>query len=337
MSYQYDLSSINDARRRLIVAGAAWPALALLGAARAQSKPPVLIGWISPGARETSIDALNAFHEGMAALGWKAGVQYVLEEHWGEGRGERMPALAQALAGRKPAVIVANPSATAGIAAKAAPATPVVLVGGDPVISGLVTSLARPGGMITGLSNVNAEINEKLIQLLMESLPKLQRIGFFADASGPGYGNNVKTVHRAAERYRFAATIADVVKPQDIEPAIARLAQDKAQALVLLTTSWLTAHRQQIVKLALAHRWPVVCNHPTFAEAGALFSYGPDPGEAYRRAAYFVDRILKGAKPGDLPIEQPTKYEMVLNLKTAKALGITIPQSILVRANKVIE
>ena len=333
-----DNNSITDSvRRKLLVAGAAWPALAWADAVRAQAKPPVLIGWLNLGAREPNLDTLNAFHEGMAGLGWKAGVQYVLEERWGDGRRERMPALAQELAAKKPAVIVATPGSIAIMAAKAAPTTPIVHLGSDPLATGLVKSLARPGGMITGLSSVNAEINAKLIELLVESLPRLRRIGFFADASGPSYGNFVKVVRLAAERYRFEASIVHVVKPEDIEPAIARLAQDKVQALVLLSTSLLGAYREQIVKRALAHRWPVVCSTPLFVEAGALFSYSGDRAATYRRAAYFVDRILKGAKPGDLPIEQPTKFEMVINMKTAKSLGLKIPNSILVQATRVIE
>lgn len=335
MSMEFGSSPASDTRRRLIVFGAGCSALAWSGVARAQ--PPMVIGWLSPGSREANTKSLNAFHEGMAALGWKVSAQYVIDEHWADGQLNRLPSLAQALAARKPAIIVVNTAATAGLMAKAAPATPVVMTGGEPLTSGLVKSLARPGGMITGLSNVNTEIIDKLIELLVESMPKLRRIGFFADASNPSYGVNVKIVRRAAERYRFEASIADVVKPEDIEPAIARLTKDKVQALVLLSTSWLQVHRQQIVKLALAQRWPLICNSNNFTEAGALFNYGANSAEGYRRVAYFVDRILKGTKPGDLPIEQPTVFEMVLNLKTAKALGITFPQSILVRATKVIE
>jgi putative ABC transport system substrate-binding protein len=328
---------VSAARRRLLVAGAALPALAWTCTARAQTKPPVVIGWLNLGAREPNSYMSNGFREGMAALGWTVGVHYVLEERWGEGRRERMQAYAQELAAKKPAVIVAHPGSSARMAAKAAPATPIVHLGSDALAIGLVKSLARPGGMITGLTNVNAELSAKLIELLVESVPKLRRIGFFADAAGPSYGTYVNVVHHAAKRYRFEASIADVMKPEDIEPAAARLARDKVQALVLFPTTLLAGERQKIATLALARRWPLVSSSPAFPYAGALFSYGPDYAETYRRAAYFVDRILKGAKPGDLPIEQPTKYEMVLNLKTAKALGITIPQSILVRANKVIE
>ncbi len=337
MSNEYGSLPVSATRRRLIATGAAWPLLAFGGRARAQSKPPLLIGWISLFAREPNIARVSAFHEGMAALGWKAGTHYVLEEHWGEGRRERMPALVQALAARKPAVIVANPAATATMAAKAAPATPIVYFGSDALASGLVKTLARPGGMITGVSNVNIEINAKLIELLLEAMPSLRRIGFFADPAGPTYGNFVTVVQRAAAYYHFETSIAHVLKPEDIEPAVARLAKDKVQALVLLSAAPTVGERHKVISLARVQRWPVVVNNLAFAEAGALFVYGADAAETHRRVAYFVDRILKGANPGDLPIEQPTKFEMVLNLKTAKALGITIPQSILVRANRVIE
>lgn len=324
-------------RRRLIVAGSVWPALALAATAHAQTKPPVVVGWLSLGAREPNNHLMQTFHEGMAALGWTAGPHYVLEARRGEGHRERMPALMRELVATKPAVIVASPGSSARMAAKAAPATPIVHFGSDALAIGLVKSLARPEGTITDVSNVNAEINAKVIELLVESMPKLRRIGFFADALGPSYGNFVKVVQRAAQRHHFEASIADVVKPEDIEPAITRLAKDKVQALVLLTASVLTGERQKIIKLSLAQRWALVTSSAGFAEAGALFSYGPDAVEPYRRAAYFVDRLLKGAKPGELPIEQPTTFNMVLNLKTAKALGITFPQAILVRASKVIE
>ena len=328
---------IYSARRRLLIASAAWPTLGWAGAVRAQVKPPILIGWLNAGARDLALDVLNGFNEGMAALGWKAGAQYVLEERWADGRTERLPALAQEIAAMKPAIVVASSANVARTAAKAAPMTPIVFAAGDPISTGLVKSLARPGGMITGVSNVSADINAKLVELLVESLPKLRRVGFLADATSPNHGANVSIARRAAERYRIEAHVADVVKPEEIEPALARLAKDKVQALVLFSSPWISTYRQPILKFALAQRWPVVGGVNTYAEQGALFSYGADRAALSRRSAYYVDRILKGAKPSDLPIEQPTVFEMVINMKTAKALGITFPQTILVRATRVIE
>ena len=319
------------------MAAAAWPALAWTGTLRAQVKPPVVIGWLNANSREPSLAGLAAFNEGMAALGWKLGAQYVLEERYADGRLDRLPALAQELAAKHPAVIVAVPSPAAGAAAAAAPTTPVVLANGDPLTFGLVTSLARPGGMITGLSNVSADLNQKVIDLLVEAVPKLQRVGLLADSATPRLGIFTTSALRAAERLRVEAVVADVARPDDIEPAIERLAKATVQSLVILSTTWGTGHFPTIVSLALAQRWPVVGTLASIPRLGGLLSYGPDRNALQRRAAYYVDRILKGAKPGDLPIEQPTTFEMVLNMKTAKTLGITIPQSIWLRATEVIE
>ncbi len=326
-----------NTRRRWLAAGAALPALAWTGALRAQANPPVLIGWLSATSRDGGLARLNAFNEGMAALGWKLGAQYLLEERHADGHVDRLQGLAQELAAKKPVVIVAMPSSSARAAAMAAPTTPIVLANGDPVSSGLVTSLARPGGMITGLSNVTADLNQKVLELLVESLPKLQRVGFLADSTIAVHGANVMNVRRAAERFRVEAVIVDMARPEDIEPAIARLAKAKVQALVILSSGWVYSRQLKIMELALAQRWPVVSSISDTPRLGGLFSYGPDRTALTRRAATYVDRILKGAKAGELPIEQPTIFELVLNLKTAKALGITFPPSMRLRATEVIE
>lgn len=330
---------VVETRRRWLAAGVAWPALAWTGALRAQAKPPVVIGWLDTTSPDGSRPFRNAFNEGMAALGWKLGTQYVLEERHADARVERLPALAQELAAKQPAVIVAWPSASVFAAAVAAPTTPVVLMNGDPLATGLVTSLARPGGLITGLSNVSGDTTLKVIELLVEALPKLQRIGFLADSStGPSHGSTVVAqARRAAERLRVEAVIADMAKPEDIEPAMAQLAKGKAQALVILPSVWFSGHFSTIIQAGLARRWPVVGISPGIPSQGGLFRFGPDNLALARRAAHYVDRILKGAKPGDLPIEQPTTFELILNMKTARALGIAIPPSMRLRATEVIE
>jgi putative tryptophan/tyrosine transport system substrate-binding protein len=330
------MGSVN-ARRRWLAAGVGLPAVAWLGALQAQAKPPVVIGVLGVSRPAANAAGSHPFHEGMAALGWTLGTHYVMEERYADGRVERLPALAQELAARKPAVIVASPSAVARAAADAAPTTPIVLVNGDPMSTGLVTSLARPGGMITGLSNVSADANLKIIELLVEASPKLRRIGFLADSSFPTYTARVAEARRAAERLRVEAVIVDMAKPEDIEPAVARLVKDKAQALVLLASVWFFPHLARIMEPALAQRWPVAGNLSNIARGGGLFSFGPDVAAMARRAAYYVDRILKGAKPAELPIEQPTAFNLILNMKTAKLLGITIPQAMLLRATEVIE
>ena len=284
-----------ETRRRWLAASAAIPALASLGALHAQANAPVVIGWLDIASRDAGRHGLNAFNEGMAALGWKMGAQYVLEARHADGYAERLPALAQELAVTKPALIVAALSPSARAAAAAAPPTPIVLANGDPMSSGLVASLARLGGLITGVSNVARDTGLKVIELLVESLPRLKRVGFLAD--------------RAIWRLRRTSS----------RPA------------------WFSSHLSTIIQLARAQRWPVVGNVSSLARLGGLFTFGADTQALARRSAYDVDRILKGAKPGELPIEQPTTFRLVLNMKTAKTLGITMPPSMLVRATEVIE
>ena len=321
-----------NARRRWLMAGAAVPALAWTGALHAQAKPPVLIGFLSVHERHANV----ALVEAMAALGWKLGVHYRLEARYAEGVVDRLPALAQELAALKPALVIAVPSSSARAMAAAAPATPIVLAPGDPVASGLVTNLARPGGMVTGLSSVSGELNVKLLELVVEALPKIRRVGILADATIRAHAAYMSNVRGTAERLGVAAHIAELAKPEDIEGAVARLAREKAQALVIASNAWLWPHLPKIMALALAQRWPVVGTSPSIPKQGGLLSYGASAGRA-KRVAYYVDRILKGAKPGDLPIEQPTTFHMVLNMKTAKQLGLEIPQLLRLRADEVIE
>ena len=181
-----------NTRRRWLAAGTAWPALAWTGALRAQANPPVVIGWLGTGRRDAGLEGLDRFNEGMAALGWKIGTQYLLEVRYADGRVDRLPGLAREIAAKKPAVIIASPSASVRAAAEAAPATPIVLVSGNPFSTGLVASLARPGGMVTGLSLVSGELNQKVVELLAESQPKLQCVGFLADSTSRGRDANVR-------------------------------------------------------------------------------------------------------------------------------------------------
>jgi putative ABC transport system substrate-binding protein len=208
--------------------------------------------------------------------------------------------------------------------------------GNDPVAGGLVTSLARPGGMVTGLAGFGDELSGKYLELLLAVAPKVKRVGFLVPAKGAVSGPLVEAARRSAAHHALDARFAEAGAPEEIEPAMSRLAKEGAQALAMLPFALLTSERQRILKVALARRLPVV-GGSGWAEAGALLSYGADTIANHRRAAYYVDKILKGAKPGDLPIEQPTKFELVVNMKTAKALGLTIPQPFLMRADRVIE
>jgi len=327
---------VNKRRNLLIVLGSAAVAPHM---AFAQSKqPPALIGWLNGGSRQSHGHFLTAFREGLAALGWKDGSNLLLEQRWADGREERLQSLAEEIAAKNPAIIAAAPGPAVRAAAKAAPKIPIVQANGsDLVVMGLAASLARPGGMVTGVTNIVGEVSGKYLELLLAAVPKLQRVGFLADPTSVVYGAGMKAARHAIERYRVEASFAEATRPQEIEPAISRLAKNGAQALVVMSSGWYTAERQRIMKLALTHRWLVVAGLREFSEAGALISYGADRSALYRRAAYYVDRILKGAKPGDLPIEQPTKFELVINMKTARMLKLEIPRDLAVRADRVIE
>ena len=298
----------------------------------------MLVGWLHPGSRAANDRGFAAFKERMAELGWKDGSNYVLEQRWAEAQTKRLPALAEALKARKPAVIVAVLPEAVIAAAKAAPNVPVVQAqGSSPVTSGLAASLARPGGMVTGITNVPTEVSEKYLELLLDAVPKLKRVGFLVDSSGVGRVQRRQTGIRSSSRYAVDARFAEAASPDELDSAFSHLAKEGVQGLVVLPSTWFTAERRRILRLAAARRWPVVAGPLPFAEDGALLTYSADALLNFRRAADYVDRILKGTKPGDLPIEQPTKFELVVNIKTAKALGLEIPPAVISQATRLIE
>ena len=324
---------MNNRRNLLIVLGTvSFAPRAVFSQAK---KPLVLIGFLTGGTLRGP--GVTAFKDELAALGWKEDANYVLEFRSAEGRVDRLPGLAEELAAKKPAVIVASLATTA--AAKAAPNVPVVqILGGSPVDSGLAASLARPGGMVTGITNIPTELSEKYLELLLAAVPKLKRVGFLVDLKSPRRADLMVTARRSIERHRVEARIAEAGDAEELDRALTLLKKGDIEGLVLLPSPGLFgAEGQRIVRFALAQRWPLVAGPTVFAEEGALLSYSADNAARYRRAAYYVDRILKGAKPGDLPIEQPMTFELAVNLKTAKALGLTMPLEIMVRATRVIE
>ena len=330
-------TTCRSTRRAVLLAVAAWSALNWTGGVFAQLKPPILIGWLHLGSREVNGRLFAEFKEGLAALGWKEGSQIMIEERWADGRSDRLAALAWELAAKGPAVIAAGPVSAAAAATKAAPKTPIVLLAGDPVPAGLVASLARPGGMVTGVTSISTDTSQKLLELLLAAAPKLRRVGFLVDTTAVNHALFLEAARRAVAQYPVEARYAAVARPEEIGPALSRLAKDRVQALVVMPGQAAIVEGRRIVKAAQEQRWPVVAGVGEFTQAGVLLVYSADALANYRRAAYYVDKILKGAKPADLPVEQPTKFELVINLKTAKALGLTIPQSILVRADQVIE
>ncbi|HKA44830.1 MAG TPA: ABC transporter substrate-binding protein [Burkholderiales bacterium] len=329
-------------RRAFLAAAAVWPALAWIKAVLAQPKQkPAIVGWLGLGSRESEGDQLAALKEGLAALGYREEQQFAIEGRWAESRKERMQSVAEELAARKPAVIVTWGIEATRAAAKAAPATPIVANTTDFVASGFAKSLARPGGMVTGVSTVTNEVREKFVELLVAAVPGLKRIGVLvrdANAPLPPWAQSMEAARRSAVQHKVELRFEGADTVEEIEAAVSRLDKQGVQALVVFPTQLFAAERARIAKLALAHRWPLVGSSIQMrTESGALFTYGIDPKWPYLRAAHYVDRILKGAKPGDLPIEQPTKLELVVNLKYAKALGLTLPQPFLMRADRVIE
>ncbi len=340
-----DLEPRRPTRRRVLGIAVAWPVVVSVGAALAprmtlaQTKTPVVIGWLHPGSRTAGGRGSSDLRERLAALGWKEGSNYVLVERWADARMERLPALASEIGTKNPAVIVAVLMDSVRAAANAAPGVPVVQVqGASPVDLGLAASLARPGGMVTGVINQISEVSAKYLELLLDAAPGLKRIGFLVDDSGRAETRgSMENARRSAARHSVEPQFAEARTPDEIEPAILRLSKDGAQGLVVLPSAWFTSERRRIIRAALAQRWPAIAGPQSFAEDGALLTYSADARANFRRAAEYVDRILRGTKPGDLPIEQPTKFELTVNLRTAKAIGVAVSQSILVRADRVIK
>ena len=314
---------------------AAWP---IAAGAQQQGQRPALIGWLCLQSRETGEHLLVALKEGLATLGWKEGTQFVVEERWADGQVGRLQPLAEELAATKPKIIVAFPVLPVRAVAKAAPDTPIVFAAtADPVAAGLAKSLAHPGGLITGISNVAQDITPKHLELLIAVLPELRRVGFLADSTNPARGQLREAADRSVAQYKVKEIYEEVARPAEIDAAISRLADGGAQALVVIASAVLVSERQRILRLAAARRWPVIGWSREWPVDGALMSYGVNVSDSLRRAAFYIDKILKGANPGDLPVEQPSKIELIINLKTAKALGLDVPLHLQQLADEVIE
>lgn len=281
---------------------------------------------------------MAAFDSALRELGYVDGQNVSLEYHYAEGSVDRADAIATDFARRSVNLIVAFSTPAVVAAKKATVSIPIIITSADPIETGLVTSLVRPGGNITGVSNMMPDLEPKRFGLLRELIPGLQRVAFLGSTRDPaaqsfiGVGRKVA----ASANLQFSATL--VSEPDEIEAALVRLVQDKVEAVIVQPILALnTASAARLAQLSAQHKIPVITNFSYFARAGGLMSYGPNPDFSRRAAARFVDKVLKGAKPGDLPIEQPTKFELLVNLETAKALGITVPTSILLLADEVIE
>ena len=296
------------------------------------------IGFLSASSPAALSARIEAFRQGLRELGYVEGKNIVIEWRSAEGKLDRIPALAAELVRLKVDIIVtAGPSLTH--AAKEATSTiPIVMTfDPDPVGSGFVASLARPGGNITGLSTLSPEISGKQLELLKETVPKLSRVAVLGNSTSPGNAQALREMELAAGVSKAKLQYLDVLDPKDIETAFRAASKGRADVILVLPSPLLTSQRTQIVDLAVKSRLPAIYFQTEFVEAGGLMSYGASITDMDRRSATYVDKILKGAKPADLPVERPTKFEFVINLKTAKALNLTIPQSVLYRADKVIK
>src|SRR5882724_1276702 len=280
----------------------------------------------------------EAFRQGLRELGYVEGKNIVIEWRSAEGKLDRIPALAAELVRLKVDIIVtAGPSLTH--AAKEATSTiPIVMTfDPDPVGSGFVASLARPGGNITGLSTLAPDISGKQLELLKETVSRLSRVAVLGNSTRPGNAQELKEVELAAGALKVQLQYLDVLDPKDIETAFREASKGRADAVLVVPSSVLISHRKQVVELAVKSRLPAIYSTSQYVVDGGLMSYGVNTADVDRRAATYVDKILKGAKPADLPVEQPTKFEFVINLKAAKQIGLTIPPNVLTRGDKVIK
>jgi len=326
-------------RRETVLALLALGVAPRAGQAQQQGKIP-RIGFLHPAVpQNNTVPFLEAFRQGLRELGYVEGKNIQLEVRWGEGKLERMPALADELVRLNVDVIVAATSPSVLAAKQATRTIPIVMpLSSDPVGDGLVASLARPGGNITGLSMMAPEVGAKRLQLLKEVLPKLSRaVAVLWNPSYAGMSARFRDAQRNAPAAGVDVRSLEARDARGLERALDAITRERTDALILLADPLTLSQRLRIVEFAAEARLPAMYEISEFADAGGLMSYGHNPGEMCRRAATYVDKILKGAKPGDLPIEQPTKFELVINMKTAKALGITIPQAVLIRADRVIE
>jgi len=280
----------------------------------------------------------KAFRQQMRQLGYVEGQNVRFEPRWAQSDYDQLQKLAAELVGLKMDLIVTG-GTNAGIAAKRATSTiPIVMAsGGDPVASGVAASLSQPGGNLTGMTSINRELAGKRLELLRNVAPRASRIAILWDERNEGNRLGVNDTEAVAKTLGLTIHSVPMRSPEALEAAFATVARGRADALIIFTISSLFPYRRRVAELAVKHRLPTVVGVREYVEAGCLASYGTDYPDLFRRAATFVDKILKGAKPADLPVEQPTKFELVINLKTAKALGLTIPPSLLQRADQVIE
>jgi len=297
-----------------------------------------MIGYLTGDSLSADLPRRDAFRQGLRELGYSEGQNILVEYRTAEGKVDRLSELAAELARLKVDVMFAFTAAAVQAAKKEMPTVPIVAVSPDPVRAGLVASLARPGGNITGLSmTAGLEIYGKQLELLKETVPKLTRVAILSNPANPTNPPQLKETQAAARALGVTLLSLEVKGPDDIDGAFTAMRKERTGALTVLPDPMFLSQRTRIADLAAKNRLPAIYGIPEHVEAGGFMAYAANRPDIFRRAATYVDKILKGAKPAALPVEQPTRFELVINMKTAKALGLTIPQSVLIRADKVIE
>jgi len=309
-----------------------------VGMAEAQQQKKVpRIGFLVGASPSTNAARTEAFRQGLRELGYVEGKNIVIEYRYAEGKLDRLPDLAAELVRLKVDVIVTGGSQTTRATKQAASTIPIVMAqDNDPVGNGFVASLARPGGNITGLATLTPEISGKRLELLKETVPRLSRLAVLGTSTEPGNSQAVRETELAAGASRVQLQYLDVRDPRDIESAFHAASKERADAVLVLVSAVFNAHRTQLVEVAVKSRLPAIYTNSEYVDAGGLMTYGVSITDLFHRAATYVDKILKSAKPADLPVEQPIKFELVINLKTAKQIGLTIPPNVLARADRVI-
>jgi putative ABC transport system substrate-binding protein len=303
-----------------------------------QTKKIPRIGILSSGSPSSSKEVVEPLEQGLRDLGYIEGQSITIEHRYAEGMAERLPDLAAELVQLKVGVIIVGGSPSTQAAMNATKTIPIVMTNAnDPVGIGLVASLAHPGGNVTGLSNVGSDLGGKQLELLKEAFPKVSRVAVLSDSAIPGNALWLGEMKVAAEALRITLQPVDIHRPDDFERAFSAIKKEHASALSALWNGVNNNYRARIVDFAAKSRLPAMYPEREFVEAGGLMSYGPNFADLYRRAATYVDKILQGRKPADLPVEQPTKFELIINLKAAKQIGLTIPPNVLARADKVIK
>jgi putative tryptophan/tyrosine transport system substrate-binding protein len=296
------------------------------------------IGYLSSGSASGITGNLEAFRQGLRKLGYFEGKNIIIEYRWAEGKLDRLPELAAELVGLKLDVIVAAPTPSVLAAKKATNTIPIVAANADNLVElGVVASLARPGGNVTGLTRVDADFSAKRLELLKESFPKLSRVAVLSHGALGADQEELQETQAAARTLGVQIQSFTVQEPNQFLDTYAQMLKRRTDALIIFQSAFTAFHRRELVELAIKNRLPTMCGSAAWSDAGCLISYGPNITELFRRAAVFVDKILKGTKPADIPVEQPTKFEFIINLKTAKQIGVTIPPELLARTDRVIK